>query len=451
MSQKTPLWPRRRFTHSPNTESVLETGLASYGNLQTIGCKKRHMHSRHCPKKVKPLTCVKQHQSQRACPHEAQYKYKGSRNLKPWLEPNGMSKTAPLPTDLFVWLRLNAVVISWQPLLFTLAVTIIWMVIINETSFIVPEETINSTALGLGIISFAVFFVANQLSGALGKRGSNYTGIKALVSAANNLMTSVKSGLKHGAVLINTKLELVSHNGRDYVRRSIYAHEVVGEIMLLLNAILFAQRNALRGDGGIDPELLPLETEHIDYIKTYQTVDPLVVMQGMIQTRLEDLAVAKLLKFETRPAHTTRDFADLVAQLGNLEIAAGSGPPRILGNLSTLLLGLLVLALPPWYSTFAPAGTTNYWPVLWVPLTVLFLFASVEIAKRMPNIFVSRADNIYSDVPVLEFIYNGAATNYEIYHNTLEEIEDTRTQFKSMSGPGNGVKPMPTMPDEQDE
>jgi len=79
----------------------------------------------------------------------------------------------------------------------------------------------------------------------------------------------------------------------------------------------------------------------------------------------------------------------------------------------------------------------NYWPVLWGPLTVLFLFAMLEITRRLPNIFVSRADNIYTDVPLLEWTYDGAATNWEIYENSIEMIDDTMAQFKGLTDAGN--------------
>lgn len=418
------------------SSSLLERGLAGItpGGVQaTGGCHKRHKHTRHCPKKRRGKLCSLDSHKTGPC-IDPKYKYEGSRNLKPWV-----GKTAPLPSDAYVWLRLNIFVLAWKELLFTLAVTLLWMILINEGVITIDATIFDSTAFGI-IFSFAVFWVSLLLSGALGKRQANTANFVSLISASNNLMQTLEADYNHEKLLQNTLMKTRSHNGKNFVLRSIYAHEVIREIKLYLNAILFGQRNAFRSE--IDDELLPLETEHIEYLKEYQATDSLIVMQGRVQSHLYDLDVAKVLKPASFENSEIEYFHELVASLGNIDIASKTKAPRLIQNLSTFLLVFLVIVMPPWFSTVYP----DYWPVLWVPFVIQLLFAAVQMVRRLPNIFVSRSENIYSDVPLLQLIYDGAATNHELYCKILEQIDDIAMQRKNQEKTASGSPPSAESP-----
>ena len=379
------------------------------------GCSQHHRHTRQCPqRKPRELACVSRYATPKSCEDVDPQLYEGSRNLTPWL-----NKNPELPSSVMVWLRTNIFVLTWVELLFTLIVTIIWLVLINESVLVFDPAIFSSTAL-IFIVSFAGFLIALLLNSALSKHDSNTRIGTSLIRATNNLMASLAAGYSEKRFL-ESKVPVLTHDNCKFVRTELYAHEVLGELSLLLNALLIGQPTAFTGE--LEVELLPLRTEHIEYLKEYQIADPMLVLQQMVEARINSLIEAQLLVGEIG-SFVKLHVNEISGALNQLETNSRIVSPRVINNLVYTLLAVLVLFLPPWYSTVYP----GYWPLLWVPLTIVFLFASIRLASRVHNIFVSHSQCIWTGVPLLKLIYDGAATNHEMYIKILEQLEDVRAE-----------------------
>lgn len=333
--------------------------------------------------------------------------YEGSRNLTFWLTSAGYARDSSAKSTVYMWLRTNLFVITIGWLLFSVAVTAIWLSLhLSGVFVIVPFDGMVYAVT----FSFLVFFVTNAFSGASAKRNENGTAFISLRSATNNLMQELRSAVEARSRfwLPNPTVNVLKYTGAKWVSSPMRATDVLEELAWILNAVLAGARNDLRD--GLVIEKLPLPDALIAELKYGRgRIDPLLYMQSMFTTRLQLLKEAELLSDsdESILFVRTREITDM---LGALEVASKTGAPLVVRINTLLTLVLFTVALPPYFITLFP----GYWPLLTVPAVMLFIFTQFELSRKIANIFVSRRRNIWSGFNLLAEVYGGARTNREI-------------------------------------
>lgn len=346
--------------------------------------------------------------------------HRGATDLSPWIDENGR-KDASSPSNLFVYLRLNLIVITIDWLIFSLVVTAIWIALHESGALVISsfDGTVHTTLFG-----FLIFFITAKFGGALSKRAENGTAFISLISATNNLMSDMRSVVEEEfqAWKANNELSFIyktdGRSGKQWGRKPKAPIQVLREMYLICNAILFGQRNALRTE--IDATLLPLPNDLIDEVLAGdEDMDELVTMQVMLKTRIDLLKKSGLVTL-SEESTLFKFHKEGIDNLGNLDVGSKTVPAKVVAFTTNLLLILFTIALPPFFITLYP----GYLALAAVPGVMLILYALSRIADKVPNIFVSRKDNIWSGFPLLDYVYSGSALNRKAYDQIVEIIKD---------------------------
>src|SRR6056297_395642 len=359
------------------------------------------------------------------------------KNKKFWINKvTHRFRKSTLPGLAFSILRLNPILLSWLPLL----IVLVWVGLFLGLSLggIIMLVLIDQTvpAIIFGAVTFTAGFVLNS---GLNRRGNNIKNMKSLISAAVNTMSGLEANMQYSAWLNDPKVTLEYANGAEYVQKKVGVMRTLEEISELLSAILAAQRNVQRG--GFDSTLLPLDPWVLEEIHTRQKAvpqsDPLVTMQTMIWYRANKIAEAGGLMAVGEPIWKLFN-KDLVDSLGNTAIDASAGVPTIFTVFYYFFLTLWIVYMPFWLIPLYP----GFFVLLAAPLTIVFFTATVELGKRMPDIFVDSDDNIYSGYNLVQEIRVGAANIDQIYESIFAKVRD----IKKSRAPAAGMTKTPVKP-----
>ena len=346
-------------------------------------------------------------------------------NLLFWREAKTQNvRVSPSTGWFYTIFLLNPIALSWWLLLIVIAWVAAWVAIDMFTSYDIP--VIDDTVPAL-IFSAVVFLSGFLLNGTLNRRGNNIRNFKSLISAVYNEMSAIAGSLDYTLINPDSVITLTAHNGSQFIRADTAVLLVVKEIYQILAAILAAQRNVLRG--GFDAARLPLPAWHIAEVLHTQAhaavADPLVTLQGMALHRIEKLRKEKIFVVQSAPM-TSSFFKDMVDSLGNVAIDAAATAPPVFLVFYYFFLILWIIYMPFWLIPKYP----GWWVLLAAPLSIVFFTATVELSRRLADIYVDAKDNTVTGYNLVGEMRAGAASLYATYRSIVDRTmqPDARSQ-----------------------
>lgn len=336
-------------------------------------------------------------------------------NLLFWREAKTQRlRVSPATSWLYTIFLLNPIALSWVLLLVVIAWVAAWVAIDMFTSYDIP--VIDDTVPAL-IFSAVVFLSGFLLNGTLNRRGNNIRNYKSLISATYNQMSAIAGSLDYSKIDPQSVINLTAHVGTGFERVDVAILLVVKEIYQLLAAILAAQRNVLRG--GFDAARLPLQAWHIAEIQHTQAhfegSDPLVTLQTMVLHRIEKLRGENIFIVEN-DTQVSRFYKDMVDSLGNVAIDASATAPPVFLVFYYFFLILWIVYMPFWLIPKYP----GWWVLLAAPLSIVFFTATVELSRRLADIYVDAADNTVTGYNLVGEMRAGAASLYAKYRSIVD-------------------------------
>lgn len=323
-------------------------------------------------------------------------------NITFFRDKKGRRLSGALPGDLEVFLRTNIFVAGWPWIIAAVASSLFW-VYLNEEG--IATFPVDGAAIGVALGIFA-FWANTVWSGTSGKRdgaGGNFVG---MVSGTKNLMHALVSSLNVKKARANPMVEVSMHNGASYEEVSIPAMALFKLTAVTLNAIIAAQRNALRG--GLDPTLLPLYPSLASEVITESAngIDVIEVLQTMALRYIAALNRSGIVDLDDE--WTQGFYKDKVDSLGNIDVGGKLPFSRANANYAFLSQVIVTVVLPLQFSRIFPGYST-----VWIaPLTLAFYYGLFGIAQRQAKIAVTNADNVWTDIALTEEMYSGAESNY---------------------------------------
>lgn len=339
------------------------------------------------------------------------------RNLKYWVdEKRNRFKAVSLPPMWSVVLLRNPLVVSWRYMLGVLA----WVGVVHGLQHPAIGLVLNPLDNTVPVLVFgAVAFFANLFfSGASGKRTNNIVNFKSLISACKNYFSTLSSNIDEKALAKNAQFELQYWMplAKRYAAVAVSPARAIDEIKYLLTSLLAAQRN-LKRDGGANFE--PRKLPHAPWVlseiirRHKDGDDAIVAIQEMVFRRARALRESSVVNEAFNDDLAAMFKKDKVDSLGNVDIDSTLGPPRSITVFSQFFMVLWLAYLPFWL--FPIYGLFTY---LAAPLSLVFYTSLMALANRIPDIYVTSADNVYSDYNLVQEIYDGCR-NLDATHDDI--------------------------------